>query len=263
MRLTRPALPMVLALAIAAACEAPQSNAPQSSGRLSELPPAIRAEIDRLASDEAGKRATAAASLAEMGERAVPAIPYLIGALGDERMAIGSDAVKQVRAFALTTLTKLGGPAREALLNALKSSDFIDARDPSSISQRSAGVLWALGKMREPRAVEPLIGLLAREEATLAVRYAVEALGDIEDARAVEPLIQLLRNSSRDSYARDAAARALGVLKDARAIEPLISVFGQVVYAADVLKSMTGQRFNGRAEWISWWQQNKDRFQKN
>jgi HEAT repeat protein len=49
---------------------------------------------------------------------------------------------------------------------------------------------WALGELRDPRAVEPLIAAL--KVGTLQA-YAAEALGKIGDARAAGPLIEMVR----------------------------------------------------------------------
>src|SRR5580704_16750443 len=52
-------------------------------------------------------------------------------------------------------------------------------------------------------------------------RGAVEALGEIKDPWAVEPLLTLLAESDGDVRAK--AAGALGAIKDPRAIQPLIA----------------------------------------
>ena len=78
----------------------------------------------------------------------------------------------------------------------------------------------ALGKIKDPRAVEPLITTL--KDKSWPVRYeAAEALGKIKDPRAVESLITALK----DRYwpVQRGAAQALGKIKDPRAVEPLIT----------------------------------------
>ncbi len=77
----------------------------------------------------------------------------------------------------------------------------------------------ALGELKDPRAVDPLI--LALQDRKFIVRSnAAYALGEIDDIRAVEPLIQAL--SDEENEVRGAAAEALGKIKDERAVEPLI-----------------------------------------
>jgi len=51
---------------------------------------------------------------------------------------------------------------------------------------------------------------------------AADALGEIKDPRAVEPLIDMIKDPHRD--VREEAARSLGKIKDRRAVEPLIFV---------------------------------------
>ena len=78
---------------------------------------------------------------------------------------------------------------------------------------------WALGEIKDPRAVPPLIDAL-RDEDSRVRESAARALGEIGDRRAVEPLIWLLRDE--DSNIREEAAKALGSIGDRRAVEPLI-----------------------------------------
>ena len=81
----------------------------------------------------------------------------------------------------------------------------------------------ALGQMKEPRAVDALIGLLGDDETRGgAGRSAAWALGEIGDVRAVEPLIASL---SQPSASKGTAVQALARLRDDRAVEPLIHMF--------------------------------------
>jgi len=77
----------------------------------------------------------------------------------------------------------------------------------------------ALGKIKDPRAVEPLIEALKDKD--FRVRWnAAEALGEIGDPKAVKPLIAALKDEN--SGVRSSAAFALGEIQDPRAVEPLI-----------------------------------------
>jgi HEAT repeat protein len=78
----------------------------------------------------------------------------------------------------------------------------------------------ALGEIKDPRAVEPLIAALGDERSDVR-QAAAEALGEIKDPRAVEPLIAALKDA--EWRVRAAAAYALGEIKDPRAVEPLIA----------------------------------------
>jgi len=87
-------------------------------------------------------------------------------------------------------------------------------------TQINTHAVAALGRMRDIRAVEPLIKALKDKSINLSSN-AAEALGVIGDARAVEPLITALK--SRDVFLRQSAAEALGIIGDTRAVEPLIT----------------------------------------
>jgi len=76
----------------------------------------------------------------------------------------------------------------------------------------------ALGRLRDPRAFQPLLALLGDDN--VLASDAAEALGDLGDVRAVEPLVAVL--GSHEAISSSSAARALGRLRDRRAIEPLI-----------------------------------------
>jgi len=260
-----------------------EKPSPEKAKKLSELPAAVRDELDRLASDDAGKRATAIVSLGEMGQEAIPAIPMLIGALGDLREVIGMKGRFKVDELALQTLTNLGEPARKSLLDVLQEEDRDRDRDQ---------VMWALGKMKETRAVEPLVRLLSNDKWR---EWAVPTLGNIGDPRAVEPLLKLLSLVKKDKYdfSNDYVAEALGKLKDSRAVEPLIAVLivdskadiyeNEVMdalghlkdpravepliavlkkyegykNAKEALKKITGQDLKTSDDWARWWEQNK------
>ncbi len=111
--------------------------------------------------------------------------------------------------------------AVEALSAALKDEE-LDVRSAAA---------QALGRLKDPRAVEPLIAALKAEPGITTishedtgVQYTIaDALGEI-GAPAVEPLISCLQDS--DVSVRRWAAYALGVIRDARAVEPLIHSLG-------------------------------------
>jgi HEAT repeat protein len=95
----------------------------------------------------------------------------------------------------------------------------------------SACAAVALGNIKDPRAVEPLIAALKHKNHNVSACAAV-ALGNIKDPRAVEPLITALKYGK--GFTGGAAARALGKIKDPRAVEPLMAFFkekGHVVSA--------------------------------
>ena len=100
---------------------------------------------------------------------------------------------------------------------------------------------FRLEKIRDPRAVEPLIGALADKQWEVRM-YAADALGEIGDPRAVEPLIGALNH---DAEVRGHAAHALGKIGDA-AVEPLLDALADNSWsreaAADALGSIGDPR---------------------
>jgi len=81
----------------------------------------------------------------------------------------------------------------------------------------------ALGRSKDPRAVEPLIDILSDKNDTMR-GIAALALGMIKDPRAVEPLIAALMD--QDSKVRVLSASSLGMIGDPRAVGPLTMALG-------------------------------------
>ena len=80
----------------------------------------------------------------------------------------------------------------------------------------------ALGRLKDDKAVEPLIDKATKGNYGIAVRQAaVRALGDVGGDRATEILIFVML---RDEHLRAHAAEALGKIGDAKAVKPLIFV---------------------------------------
>ncbi|MFQ5976389.1 MAG: HEAT repeat domain-containing protein, partial [Candidatus Hydrothermarchaeales archaeon] len=165
----------------------------------SDIPSDVREKIKKLYSLDARERAYGAYHLGKEGAKAAPAIPFLIGILGDDAsLAWSWDAL--VYPFRGHDLGKPTSPGEEAA-NALEE---------------------ILEKIKDPRAVEPLIAALKDEDSDIRERVA-EVLGKIKNPRAVEPLIAALKDENW--YVREQAAWALGEIKNPRAVEPLIAVF--------------------------------------
>ena len=77
----------------------------------------------------------------------------------------------------------------------------------------------ALGKIGDPRAVEPLITALGSADWNVRGNAAL-ALGGIDDKRSVEPLIAVL--GDEEPYVQEQGVESLGKIGDPRAVEPLI-----------------------------------------
>jgi len=65
-------------------------------------------------------------------------------------------------------------------------------------------------RLCEPRAVAPLIDLLAASEDAAVLRQAVRGLGWLGDTRAVPPLVRVLGNADAPFVVRSEAASSLG-----------------------------------------------------
>lgn len=106
------------------------------------------------------------------------------------------------------TASRLGQPALPALLSALKDYD-------KSIQE---GVVDALGKLGDPRAVDPLIDVLKHYDTGVRTG-ALKSLAIFHDQRTVDPISRLLKDN--DKEIRKTAAKILGDLKDPNGFWPL------------------------------------------
>lgn len=220
------------------------------------LPEVVDPIIKKLADPSPGVRRAAAAALGQLGD--VRSVEPLILALKDSkynvrRAAVASlgqlgsartieplvgslkDPDQDVRKLAFEGLVRLGEPATPALLACLHASEENVRQD----------AIRALGAIKAPEAIEPLVAMLklGQADAQLAAQ-ALEALnwmpmhpaervlfaftrGRFDDpvndgAAAVEPLIAALADNK--VVVRRSAARALGLIGDRRAVEPLMGL---------------------------------------
>jgi len=133
-----------------------------------------------------------------------PAVEPLIAALKDENW--------RTRWAAAKTLGQIGAPAVEAIIAALRDSNRTVREAADS----------ALRQICDIRAAKPLIAALKDGDLT-ARRAAAKTLGLLGDTLAIDPLIVALKDADR--IVRKAAAKALGQLSDTRSAEPLIAAF--------------------------------------
>jgi uncharacterized protein YxeA len=139
-----------------------------------------------------------------------PVVPVLAEIISDEKEE------KTLRKCALGML-KLIGEEKGRPLEELYEQEW--ARDLFRSS-------WELAQGIDiDEAVPAIIGLLQEKDVKIKV-FTIETLGKIKDRRAVEPLIELLsdkRPSGQGAYSiADMAAKALREIGDERAIEPLV-----------------------------------------
>lgn len=185
------------------------------------IPSDVKEEIERLYSDNPVERGRGAFRLGELGEKAVPAIPFLKGIQDDFTGLewvpwagigyIGGDPTSPGQEAACALWKIEGEKAVDFLINSLQDED----------SGIRGNAVAALGITRDKRAVEPLIFRLKDKKFEVR-RRAAAALGLIKDKRAVELLITALKDE--DSDVRDKTAIALGMIKDTRAVEPLVAL---------------------------------------
>lgn len=120
------------------------------------------------------------------------------------------DKVKAVREEAAKTLAAIGTAAIPALLEALSHAEWLVRLH----------AVEALGKMRRPEAVEPLLSVLFNDPDTAIREDTVRALGSIGDPRALE----FLQVAMKQPGLRPLAVEALGQIGDRRAVPVLIGV---------------------------------------
>jgi lysophospholipase L1-like esterase len=112
----------------------------------------------------------------------------------------------------LGPIVKIGQTAAPALIEGLDDPDWVTRRRAAS----------ALIKVRDPRAVEPLIRRL-EDSSISVVDAAAQALGTLGDAKAVEPLLKLWDGPQIITTLRPHIARSLGQIGDKRAVVRIIA----------------------------------------
>ena len=89
---------------------------------------------------------------------------------------------------------------------------MIELLNDDVIIRSASAAAWALGKIGDKRAVEPLIEALKHEHVGLRATSA-DSLGELGDERAVEPLIEL-RDADKEKYVEIRARDALRMIKN-------------------------------------------------
>ncbi len=182
----------------------------------SNFPQGEKKQIQELFSEDNVKRVRALRKISEMGENAIPVIPTIIDLLDENTFVLleNDDKLNETTSIekeAKLALVKIGKPAVNPLIKALKDEDVL-------IRRNAAEVLGLIGSVS---AVEPLIAILKDTDDNVREKVA-ESLGKIKDKRAIYPLIETL--SDNNPNVRKSAAFALGELGDPKAIDPLISL---------------------------------------
>jgi len=158
--------------------------------------PEVREQIERLYSENLNEQIAAARNLGNMGDKALPAVPFLEGLLRDP-WGLGGKGLTPFKEAA-HALIRLGKPPVDRL------SEVLADENQNDWDRR--GAVQFLGWTRDPRAVKPLIGAL-KDENEMVRSEAAYTLGQVGDERAIDPLITTLDDES--SHVRCQAARAL------------------------------------------------------
>ena len=160
---------------------------------------------------------------------------------------------KKLKLWQLSSALKTKGNSQEAYSAILELGRLADDRAVEMLIgalARKDGVARSaareLGKMRNERAIPPLVALLDCPEVNQAATEALLAFGP----KAVGPLLAVLKSGS--GVARQLAASGLGELRDKRAVEPLIELMQtDDVYAVRTAAAAAlGQIKDARAVWV-------------
>ncbi len=160
-------------------------------------------------------------------------VPRLLRELRDSP----SDRVRSSQLFSFARrresiqadLDSLGPSAVPALIDALNDRGHPNPTLPGYADVIPNFAAEQLGKLRDRRAVEPLIRCL--QERPVRVHYAFGALGAIEDPRAVDALIACLNDKGNGVPL--GAIGALAKIGDRRAFEPLLTLLDNEDFKAE------------------------------
>ncbi|MDK1030666.1 MAG: hypothetical protein QGD94_01515, partial [Planctomycetia bacterium] len=226
---------------------------------VADLPPEIKKHVEKFFSSDPAVQLAAVRALGEMGEKAAPAIPFLIELYRihvhdtDKTTPLFTDSkMSSTPAYAATdVLTKMGKPAIEHLIAAC-------GNDNLHIRSFSAQALLMIGEpavdalikaLKGPGTISDdefagLVKQLAdenfdkRQRATKAIyKLGVPMIGHVKRAlsRSDDPEVQVrLRavikklapqlKEAQDFAPRSYIAGTLGAIGDRRAVEPLLSI---------------------------------------
>jgi hypothetical protein len=104
---------------------------------------------------------------------------------------------------AIERLVQNGDPRSDILLQILES-----ANNERSYCKEVEGAIWGLGKLKDPRSVQPLISLLNNTSDIGPQLRVINALGEIGDTRALRPILGL-RHKNQAEETGDAIINAL------------------------------------------------------
>lgn len=118
-------------------------------------------------------------------------------------------------------------PYCQASIEASAAETFLDKLIGAlwhPVPSKAALAAHILGRLGDPRAVEPLLGAFDRTRDPEVQEAAVRALGELGDPHAVALLSRVLKESNMFITLRVAAAEALGMIGGEQAIQALQGV---------------------------------------
>ena len=134
----------------------------------------------------------------------------------------------------LTALGEIGDPrAIEPLITCLRDPILQNYAEPVLLEKfRTSAVKYLITALKDKGSSTRMI--------------SVRLLGKIKDRRAVEPLIAVLENKNEIIYVRREAVTALCGIKDFRAVEPLITALKDIdSYVTDIVtKTLKSQHID-------------------
>ena len=204
----------VVGLVFACAVMNAQTNVPKDKIPAG-ISPEIRQEIDRLYLKTTDVL-EAAGKLGDMGEKAAPAVPFLMGLFSEgSSLECVKEGTGQFCGFGLEmsaaagALARIGSPALQPLLDTMRKGE--EATAP--------GAIMALARMQNPGAGAALMELARNPKYPLRKRIARE-LGSVPGPQAADLLASLAKDT--DPEMRVGAMQGLAVSKDGRATDLLI-----------------------------------------
>jgi HEAT repeat protein len=179
-----------------------------------------------------------------------------LGALGNARAVpalldkLQNGAEKESR-YAAVALSQRKLAANDALLTALDNPRRYVA----------ANAAWALGEIKEQRAVDPLLKMLQANDPGVRGNAAI-ALGKLKAPTATTALAALLVRPGEGAEIRAACATALGRIGDRQAVPMLLTALGDQDVRLDArwaLTQIAGHDFGyDVAKWQAWWSVNEN-----
>ncbi len=200
-------------------------------------------------------KAVAARALGARGPSAAVALPFLM----QELRALVEVFLKEGR-YTTAPATSLQQEAAPAI-GKIGGFEALQQALAHARGHYRNYIYTAMAETGDSRATDLLLGLIDKESLSMGGpgQAAASALGRLRERRAVEPLLKHLREGGLLS--RDMAMRVLGEIGDPRAIEPLIEHISKVrmpgprATAGQALAELTGQSFGrDKKAWKDWWE---------